>query len=60
MSYLDALKAELVHAKALKDAARVADIETEIKRAGGKAVVETADATPAAETAAAPRGKAAK
>lgn len=60
MSYIDALKAELLHAKSLKDTARVADIEAEIKRAGGKPVVETADATPEVETAAATRGKAAK
>jgi len=60
MSYIDALKAELVHAESLKDAARVADIKAEIKRAGGLPVVETADATPQAETASVPKGKAAK
>lgn len=60
MSYLEALKAELLHAKALKDAARVGDIEAEIKRAGGKPAVETADVTPDVETAAVPRSKGAQ
>lgn len=57
MSYVDALQAELLHAKSLKDTARVADIEAEIKRATGKPVVETADATPDAETARAAKRK---
>lgn len=60
MTYIDGLKAELLHAKSLKDTSRVGDIEVEIKRAGGKPVVETADATPVVETASVPRSKGAK
>ena len=60
MTYIDGLKAELLHAKSLKDTARVSDIEAEIKRAGGKPVVEIADATPDVETASVPRSKGVK
>ena len=60
MTYIDGLRAELLHAKSLKDAARVGDIEAEIKRVSDKPAVETADATPDAETAAVPRSKGAQ
>ena len=59
MAYLDALQAELAHATSIKDAARVADIKSEIARVTKDTrIVETADATPAVETAAVPKRKA--
>lgn len=58
MTYLDALKIELGHAKSIKDAERVADIEAEIARVTrATRLVETATATPAVETAAVPKRK---
>lgn len=60
MTYLEALQSELADCKARGKTARVAAIKAEIARAGGTvdaAPVETADAVPAVENAAAPRRK---
>lgn len=60
MDYLEALQSELADCTARGKTERIKAIKAEIARVGGKAVepaVETADATPIAETAAVPRRK---